>query len=580
MLRAGRPIEIHTFHAWFAQLLRSAPLELLAEIGLQPEMELVEDFSDHAGEVYRRFHVAVLADATLRADYSVLVQRRGRAQVRRWLDRAWEKRIEIEFADAAATLQSSVPPATAHWPLFAGLAHPAQLLQHEPAHSLIAEVVDALLSHSSPTCRKQGAQLEQALAQSDDVQRFEATRAALFTREGAPRKGLAAPGLTQLQSLLDEIHRACVQQAAHEEHLRMVRLVRALLGELAAYKRARGLADMADLERGALALLRDAPLAGWVQERLDARIRHVLIDEFQDTSPLQWHALHAWLAAYAGAGGGASGQRPPGVFIVGDPKQSIYRFRGAEPRVFDAARDFVGVGLGGSVLACDHTRRNAPAVLTLVNAVFQPMQREGEFSGFRPHTTAVSGQPVEGVFVLPRAVRPDKAGAGAAVADTWRDSLTTPRDLPEEALRSHEVRQVALAVAELVHAHGVLPGEIHVLCRKRESLRFMADALAALHLPFVAAEEYSLLDAPEARDLIAVLDVLVSPQHRLSFAHALRSSAVRRKRRRLDLIGAGVGAAWRLVAGAGPDGSAEPCAAACARAVDPLASGGRALAAA
>ena len=75
-----------------------------------------------------------------------------------------------------------------------------------------------------------------------------------------------------------------------------------------------------------------------MQERLDARIRHVLIDEFQDTSPLQWHALHAWLSAYAGAGGGASGQRPPGVFIVGDPKQSIYRFRGAEPRVFDAAR--------------------------------------------------------------------------------------------------------------------------------------------------------------------------------------------------------------------------------------------------
>ena len=73
--------------------------------------------------------------------------------------------------------------------------------------------------------------------------------------------------------------------------------------------------------------------------------RHLLIDEFQDTSPLQWHALHAWLSAYAGAGGGASGQRPPGVFIVGDPKQSIYRFRRAEPRVFEAAARFVREGL-------------------------------------------------------------------------------------------------------------------------------------------------------------------------------------------------------------------------------------------
>ena len=88
----------------------------------------------------------------------------------------------------------------------------------------------------------------------------------------------------------------------------MVRLVRALLVAFADYKRSRGYADMADLERCALEILRDDELAGWVQERLDARVRHLLIDEFQDTSPLQWHALHAWLSGYAGAGGGASGQ--------------------------------------------------------------------------------------------------------------------------------------------------------------------------------------------------------------------------------------------------------------------------------
>src|SRR5439155_422468 len=81
------------------------------------------------------------------------------------------------------------------------------------------------------------------------------------------------------------------------------------------------------------------------------------------TSPLQWHALQSWLSGYAGAGGGASGQRPPGVFLVGDPKQSIYRFRGAEPRVFAAATRFVCDALDGSALACDHTRRNAPAVV-------------------------------------------------------------------------------------------------------------------------------------------------------------------------------------------------------------------------
>ncbi len=59
--------------------------------------------------------------------------------------------------------------------------------------------------------------------------------------------------------------------------------------------------------------------------RLDARIARLLIDEFRDTNPLQWQALYGWLSAYAGAGNSA-----PRVFIVGDPKQSIYRFRRAE----------------------------------------------------------------------------------------------------------------------------------------------------------------------------------------------------------------------------------------------------------
>ena len=84
-------------------------------------------------------------------------------------------------------------------------------------------------------------------------------------------------------------------------------------------------------------------------------MRHLLIDEFQDTNPLQWQALHAWLSSYAGAGGDA-----PSVFIVGDPKQSIYRFRRAEPQVFLAAQDFIARGLGGDRLSCDHTHRNAP----------------------------------------------------------------------------------------------------------------------------------------------------------------------------------------------------------------------------
>ena len=140
---------------------------------------------------------------------------------------------------------------------------------------------------------------------------------------------------------------------------------------------------MQDLERCALALLSDPAVAGWVQQRLDARLRHVLIDEFQDTSNLQWQALLGWLSSYAGAGGGASGQRPLSVFIVGDPKQSIYRFRGAEPRVFEAARTLRRRRPRGHDLACNHTRRNAPRRgATRSTRCSGRRAADGEFDGF------------------------------------------------------------------------------------------------------------------------------------------------------------------------------------------------------
>ncbi|HEX6708089.1 MAG TPA: UvrD-helicase domain-containing protein [Albitalea sp.] len=517
VLRSGRMVEVRTFHAWFAQLLRAAPLELLAELGLHADMELVEDPTEHQAEVYRRFHAAVAADAGLRQDFDTLVRERGRGQLRKWLDAAWMRRVEVELADAAGTLAPSVPHP-------GGTGHPAQVLHDEPWRSALRELA-GLLAQGGAKAQEASERLELALAEDDDAARFDWAWRALFSDKGEPRKQLGkVDGLAPTQARLEALCGQVRAYQAHVEHLRMVRLSRVLLAEYAAYKRMRGLADMNDLERCALQLLRDSTLAGWVQERLDARVRHLLIDEFQDTSPLQWHALHAWLAGYAGAGGGASGQRPPGVFIVGDPKQSIYRFRGAEPRVFAAARDFVVEALGGCVLACDHTRRNAPQVLDGLNAVFEQAQAAGAYEGFRPHTTELGLVAGAGLYALARISRPKAARTDAAPASIeWRDSLTQPRHEPDEVLREAEARAVAAAIHDLVRHGGVAVDEVQVLCRKRESLRLVADALAARHLPFAAAEDAELLDAPEARDLLALLDALVSPQHRLSLAHALRS---------------------------------------------------------
>ena len=523
LLQTGRRVEILTFHAWFSQLMRAAPRDMLVELGLQPDMELLEDIADHRRAVTQQFRERVLADPALRADHDTLTVARGRSQLSKWLNAAWDKRIEFDLASAAGTLESSVPGAEAIGAEFAALVDPADVLSAEPARALLLGVAGALGRQDKALPQQRGGLLEQAMTTQQGRERLAGVRDALLTQKGELRKKLDAPDLLEAVALIDRVQRACEQQHARDEHLRMVRLSRVLLQEFASYKRARGLADMADLERCALAMLRDSALSGWVQERLDARIRHLLIDEFQDTSPLQWHALHAWLSGYAGAGGGGSGQRPPGVFIVGDPKQSIYRFRRAEPRVFEAARQFVAEALGGSVLECDHTRRNAPEVLAAVNQIFEKAQVQGEFFGFRPHTTELPGSPFAQVRVLLRTARPLRSERSPSTRIPWRDTLTTPRHEPEEVLRAQEARQVALAIAELVREGGVLPGDIQVLSRKRASLRLVAEALSTSHLPFAAAEHLPLAESPVASDLLALLDVLASPAHNLSLAHALRS---------------------------------------------------------
>ena len=528
--RAGRPVEIRTFHAWFSQLLKAAPLDLLMELGVQRDAQIVEDIADHESEVFRRFHGVVVADDALRADYHHLVQRHGRSQLRKWLDAAWAKRIEIELADAAGTLEPSVGAPTSPWPEVDDTerpAHPTAWVRLPSVQQTMQRCALALGACGKAKAGTAARAIEAALSRdvptTDDAAVFDALWAALFTQKNTPRLGLGdAPEQQAAIDLLAALRAAVTQHEARDEHLRMVRLSRVLFAELAAYKRSRGLVEMADLERCAVALLGDSTLSGWVQERLDARVRHLLIDEFQDTSPLQWHALAAWLSGYAGAGGGASGQRPPSVFIVGDPKQSIYRFRRAEPRVFEAARDFVAQGLGGCVLSCDHTRRNAPEVLAVLNAVFAQAGLDAEFAGFRPHSTSLGSVPGAGVSSLLLVLREPGDSTDAIDDDAWRDTLSVPRVEPEQRLRQKEADRVALAVREVLAA-GVAPGEIQVLCRKRASLRLAASALEALGVPCAAVEEAALFDAPEVRDLVAVLDVLVSPGHALSLAQALKS---------------------------------------------------------
>ncbi len=524
-LDAGRPLQIRTFHSWFAALLSSAPLSVLEQHGLPTRYELLEDDEAAMAEVWRPFLHTVAHDAALRADYEACIAAHGRHQTHKALEAALKKRVEFTLADQAGVAEASMPAFGVAFPALAGLSAPCQALHGEAASTRWHARARALGAEKNKTPQKAAQGVVEAFLLDDLEQRLAKLRKA-FLVANADRLTAHLQSYPLAQEAEAELQQLCAAQRQHAAWLhqqRMIRLTRCLIAEFAALKRARGWIDMNDIERTALALLSDPVLSGWVQERLDARVRHLLIDEFQDTNPLQWQALHAWLSGYAGAGGG---QQPPSVFIVGDPKQSIYRFRRAEPQVFRAAQRFVRDALDGALLSCDHTRRNASGVIRCVNRVMQEAQQAGAYGGYRAHTTesAQSGALLR-LPPIARAPRARAAAAADAPADappTWRDSLTEPRLEVEETLSMRECAQAAQWVAAQI-ASGTPPQDVLVLARTHDSLAQMQLALRTLRVPCVRPEKAQLVDAPEVQDVIALLDALVSPDHDLALARALKS---------------------------------------------------------
>ncbi len=519
VLEHARPVQIRTFHSWFAALLRTAPLQVLDDLGLPSAYELLEDDQDAMAEVWRRYLRSVAAEPQLRADYTELVLEQGRHQAHQALQGALSKRVEFSMADEAGVIDEAVPPFAALTPEFAGLENPADALASPAARQRWLAHAAALGRESNKTPRSAASAIIDAFEQPDLAKRLATLRKAFFVAN-EDRLTLHLKKFDAAQVAEAELQRlllAARQHRGRQHQLRMARLSRHLIAEFSRLKRERGWIDMGDVERAALVMLSDGVLSGWVQERLDARVRHLLIDEFQDTNPLQWQALNAWLSGYVGAGGG---QHAPSVFIVGDPKQSIYRFRRADPQVFVAAKEFVQKALGGDLLACDHTRRNSPTVLGAVNEVMLAAQQSGEFTGYRAHTTE-SETPGE-ILALPAIPRPERGSGASSETLVWRDSLTEPRTVLEETLRTHECRQVASWIAQQVEA-GVAPPEIMVLARKREPLGALQVELRRLGVACEQPEELLLGDLPVVQDVLALIDALVSPGHNLSLARALKS---------------------------------------------------------
>lgn len=508
LLSLPREVEIRTFHGWFAQLLGAAPLGVLDELGLPVNYELVENDAEFFEAAWQKLLQMCLQNPLLKADLEELIQQQGLFNAREAIKAGWSRRIEFMLADERGVVDTSLPDA---------VDPTVQIMQPEfEARWLV--YARALGQEKQKTPLDAAVALEQAFTIGDAQERFSALRQALFPKAKDTLKSNlqkfdpAQRAAMELENLLP----LAKQHQAYLYQQRMTRLTRAFLAAYTHVKRDQGVIDMSDLERFALRLLGDTQTYGWVAERLDSRITQVLIDEFQDTNPLQWQALRGWLSAYGGIGAGTG----LSVFIVGDPKQSIYRFRRADPAVFNEACRFLQQTLAGDWLACDHTRRNVPEVIACVNDVFGDASQHQAFSGFRRHTTSSSTHGM--VARLPYIERQLKEKKAKSLPQ-WRDSLEQPRFTEESVLREMEVLQVADLIEHWLVQDGWSLSDIKVLSRKKERLRELLVELNRRQLAWRFTDDIELSETQEAQDIIALMDVLASPSHDLSLAQVLRS---------------------------------------------------------
>jgi ATP-dependent helicase/nuclease subunit A len=527
VLSSPQSLSIDTFHSWFARLLQIAPLAA----GVPHGYMLKDATGELMAEAYRLFMQSLNQPdhAEVRQALLELYEMVGDLNAKKLLDAFVGKRAEWWAATGEAA--DGTPLDSLQQLCGSDGRHDARLSLWQD-QDLMARLLElaALLGQGAKRNQERAVQIESALSAGASLDNFLRLLAQFCDDKGAPRGNDHRRG--QLQKAIEARHGAdgatvfedefgaLADALLHLQRRSAERTVLALnsalfvagsayLARYQALKATQRVFDFADLEWQAYRLLTSAEHASYLHSRLDSRYKHILLDEFQDTNPLQWCIVQAWLDAY----GDDSAQ--PSVFVVGDPKQSIYRFRRAEPRVFAAARQRLQAH-GAAVLRTSQTRRNAHAIVELLNDSFaaNPI--------FAPQTT-LHAQP-GAVWRLPLVGHPDDAAEQQSdTGFTLRDPLSTPRDEEEDARRREEGRAVAQAIWQARRQHDVRWSGVMLLVKKRKHLGAYESALREAGIPFVSDKRGGLLQSLEIADLIALLSFLITPGDDRALAHVLKS---------------------------------------------------------
>lgn len=539
LLHAQYPVRTSTFHAFCQDLLRRFPME--AQI--PPGFELTEQIGYLLDEAWEAYATALTRQPqspdAAHMDYLL-------AELGLWGTRSLLYRFIFHRSEWWALQQT---PGFELNTFLAALSEKLGVHAHtDPVQTLFANELlmrkcqkfSALLKqNTAKTFLEHADWIDAALNVDRSMEsRFASLWKACFTDKNTPRvrklskaleKSLGASASVEYQQLPQDIGAALIAvkqqlhaQATYKLSEAWLSCGERLLGLFQKIKLEQRLLDFADLEWHAYLLLNEVDHAQWVQYKLDQRIDHLLIDEFQDTNPTQWHLILPLLTEIAA---GVDPQRQRSVLFVGDSKQSIYRFRRAEPQLFAAATAWLETHLAASREQLNKSYRSSPAIIDFVNRLFSD-NPQLSLEDFVPHQTErveLGGH----VTLLPLIEKQDKAPL-----EYLRDPLQTPRQLADPA-HYQEAIQVTEHIRQLIEAKTVITeqqqqrpinyGDILLLFRNRTHAQDYERALREAHIPYIGTERGTLLDSLEVKDMVNLLQWLITPFDNLALAGILRS---------------------------------------------------------
>ncbi len=414
------------------------------------------------------------------------------------------------------------------WPLPGFDADFVAALEEVVATVPAARVANDILPH-----------LRAAFAEGQPLRRLDLACKALLSSKGEPyangvfTKGLLArlPDLPERYRAATDALLAAKDRAALAEMLAATRsaltLADWLIRRYERLKSARGFLDFNDLINRTVRLLSRSDASAWVQYKLDRGIDHILIDEAQDTSPQQWQVVKK-LAAEFFVGAGARDNVRRTIFAVGDEKQSIYSFQGAEPAAFAESRFEFENKARGANAAFEPVRliqsfRSTREVLSAVDLVFAAEERRKGLTIY-PEEIAHEG------------IRDDEPGYVELWSSIGPQQVEEPDDWTQAidhaaAPAARLAETIAATIAswvkggEILEGRGrrITPGDIMVLVRKRDSfVHALSRSLKNRGVPVAGADRLLLTDHIAVKDLLAIARFALQPHDDLSLAALLR----------------------------------------------------------